>query len=113
MFITIAKRKGHGFKYGWKAIELLMDEENPIIKLADINSEEGKKKQRDYKLLFQANFSLNRNPIAHNNIIFQKYEALRQLGILDELIKILETGKIVCECGSEVGVFEYIDNHNH
>ncbi len=113
MFKTIAKRRGHGFKYGWKAIELLMDEKTPIIRLADISSEEGEKTQKDYKLLFQANFSLNRNPIAHNNMIFQKYEALRQLGILDELIKIIETGKIVCNCGSEVGFFEYIDNHNH
>ncbi|KKM69571.1 hypothetical protein LCGC14_1449450 [marine sediment metagenome] len=116
IFKTIASRKNLGFKYGWEAIKLLMNEDAPIIKITDIHivdEEERIKQQKNYKLLFQANFSVSRNPIAHNNIIILKYEALRQLGILDELIKILKKGKIFCECGSEVGVFEYIDNHNH
>lgn len=117
LFKIIASRKGHGFKFGWKAIEKLMDEENPIIKFPDIISvdeEEKKNRRESYKSLFQANFSFTRNPIAHNNLIFQKYEAYRQLGILDELLKILEKGKIDCKkCGAEVGFFEYIDNHKH
>jgi len=108
-FKTIAQRKGHGFKYGRNAINILMDESMPIIRLADITIEEGKKKQEDYKLFFKANFAVTRNPIAHNNDVFKKkFEALRQLGILDELLRILEDGIIKDETGKEIGYFDYL-----
>lgn len=69
--------------------------------------------QENYNLLFTANFQLKRNPIAHNNVVFVRYEALRQIGILDDLLKILESAKITCECGMETGFFEYINKHDH
>jgi len=108
---NVAERKGKECKNVGQAVDFLFNENDPILKLTNKSIKDGNSTQ--YKLLLKANFSFNRNPIAHNNIIFQKYEALRQLGILDELIKILETYKITCECGSVVDIFEYDKDHNH
>lgn len=109
-FKEIANRKGYGFKYGSKVIDLLFNKDNPIIKFDIINSPN---MQENYNLLFIASFRLIRNPIAHKNVFFVRYEALRQIGILDYLLKILESVKITCECGMETGFFDYFNKHDH
>jgi len=112
-FIKTIEKKGFGYKYGRKAISLLFNEDQPIIKLADTKTKTGRNIQSNYKDLFSATFALERNRIAHNNIIFKKYEAFRELGILDKLYKILDKARITCECGEDFSFFEYIDDHNH
>lgn len=105
----VNKKKKLKWNFGVMLIEQLFSENNPIIFLDDISSEEGKANQRDYKNYFISCFKIIRNPFGHQNFKLQKQEAIRKLHLLDEMLNIFEKGYIFNEQGDKKSIFEYIN----
>lgn len=111
----VNKKKKLKKNFGVNLIEQLFSENEPIIFLEDISTEEGKENQRDYKIYFKNCFRRIRNPFAHLNFKLQKQEAIRKIHLLDEMLNALEKGYILNEQGEKKSIFEYINKQlvNH
>jgi len=84
--------------------------ENPIVKVADLSTENGKNVQEGTKYLLVGYYKAYRNPSAHKIIKLGKSVSLNVLHGLNDIILKLTKSNVECSCGNDVLFFDFLTN---
>lgn len=83
---------------------------NPIVKVADLSTENGKNIQEGTRYLLVGYYTGYRNPSAHKIIKLEKSISLDILHGLNAIVLKLETSNVECVCGKDVLFFNFLTN---
>ena len=83
---------------------------NPIVKVADLSTENGKNIQEGTRYLLVGYYTAYRNPSTHKIIKLEKSLSLDVLHGLNDIILKLENSKVECVCGNGVLFFDFLTN---
>ena len=84
--------------------------ENPVVKVADLSTNNGKNIQEGTRYLLVGYYTGYRNPSAHKIIKLGKSISLGVLYGLNDIVLKLETSNVECVCGNDVLFFDFLTN---
>jgi len=97
-------------KDGVDLIHNVLSVSNPIVKIADISTENGRNIQEGTRFLLVGYYKGYRNPSTHDVIELEKSVSLNVLYGLNDIILKLETSNVECACGNDVLFFDFLNN---
>ena len=109
-FKTVYKVKTGEDKDGVDLFHKALSLENPIVKVADLSTKNGKNIQEGTRYLLVGYYTGYRNPSAHKIIKLEKSISLGVLHGLNDIVLKLETSNVGCVCGNDVLFFDFLTN---
>ena len=107
-FKEIYKVKTGEEKDGVDLIRKTFSSENPIVKVADLSTENGKNIHNGTRSLLVGYFTAYRNPSAHKIIKLEKSVSLGVLHGLNDIVLKLTKSNVKCTCGNDVLFFDFL-----
>jgi len=109
-FKKIYRTKTGVEKDGVDLIHNVLSVSNPIVKIVDLSTENGRNIQEGTRFLLVGYFKSYRNPSTHDVIELEKSVSLNVLYGLNDIILKLETSNVECACGNNVLFFDFLNN---
>lgn len=109
-FKEIYKVKAGEEKDGVDLFHNALSLKNPIVKVADLSTENGKNIQEGTRYLLVGYYTAYRNPSTHKIIKLEKSVSLGVLLGLNDIILKLTKSNVECTCGNDVLFFDFLTN---
>ena len=109
-FKVIYKVKTGEEKDGVNLFHNALSLENPIVKIADISTQNGKNIQEGTRYLLTGYYTAYRNPSTHKIIKLEKSVSLGVLHGLNDIVLKLAESNVECTCGNDVQFFDFLIN---